>query len=154
MKIKILCIGKLKEKWLVQACEEYLKRLSRFAKVEVIEKPDAPDHYTAEKAKQLEAEALISALDKRDYVIFCDLHGKAYTSEAFSDFLMQSLERGQAQVTFVIAGSHGFAESVQHWAKGRVAFSAFTFTHQMTRVLLLEQLYRAFKIARGETYHK
>lgn len=138
----------------MEACQEYLKRLSRFAKVEVIEKPDAPDHYSMEKAKQLEAEALVASIDKKDYVIFCDLHGKAYSSEEFSDFVMKSLELGQSQIVFVIAGSHGFGEKVQALAKARVTFSKLTFTHQMTRVLLLEQLYRAFKIAKGENYHK
>lgn len=154
MKIKILCVGKLKEKWLVEASAEYEKRLSRFCKLEIVEKADAPDTWSKEKAMEVEAQSLLASIDKKDYVILCDLHGKAYDSVEFSASLMKSIEKSGAHLTFVIAGSHGFTEEIRHLAKEKISLSKLTFTHQMSRILLLEQIYRAFKISKGENYHK
>ncbi|MFC7440141.1 23S rRNA (pseudouridine(1915)-N(3))-methyltransferase RlmH [Laceyella putida] len=159
MRIQIITVGKLKEKYLKQACEEYLKRLTPYAKVEVVEvneeKGQDPVH-DAEVAliKQKEGERILKALSPDAFAIALAIEGKSLSSPAFAKRLEQLGTYGQSQVAFVIGGSYGIAPEVLKRADLLLSFSAMTFPHQLIRVFLLEQIYRAFKIIRGETYHK
>lgn len=154
MQIKLLCIGKIKERWLQQGIEEFQKRLSRYCTIEIVEKSDSSDSLPLEKALEDEAQQIHSVLAEKDFVILLDLQGKMLDSIAFAQKLPQYFERGGAQLTFVIGGSRGLASSLRARAQLQLCLSPMTFTHQMTRLLLLEQLYRAFKIQRNEPYHK
>lgn len=154
MKIRFLTVGKLKEKWLKDGFAEYRKRISRFAAVEVIEVPDVPDQQSAEAAVRQEGEALLRQWPADGMVVAVDLHGRAYDSEAFAVQLERWLEQGGSHLTFVIAGSNGFSPAVLARAGARISLSPLTFPHQLTRLILAEQVFRACKINRNETYHK
>ena len=159
MNIKIICIGKLKEQYLRDACNEYIKRISRFAAVDVRELseyrlPDNPSQAETEKAKAQESAAILNAISKNDYVYALDVGAKQLTSEAFSVNLTEKLSQGYSSIVFVIGGSNGYTDDVRKRADCRLGFSEMTFPHQLFRVMLLEQVYRAFKICAGEKYHK
>jgi 23S rRNA (pseudouridine1915-N3)-methyltransferase len=159
VKITILAVGKLKEKYLKDACAEYLKRLGPYAKVEVVEVPeekaDEPVH-EADVARVLEKEGerLLRHLPEGIYAITLEVEGKNLSSEAFAEKLDRLATYGQSRIAFVIGGSHGLSPAVRKRSDFRLSFSAMTFPHQLIRVFLLEQIYRACKINRGETYHK
>lgn len=154
MKIKIVCPGKIKEKWLSEGIAEYVKRLSKYAQLSIVEVPDSPDSFPVAKALEAEGKAILSKIRSDEYVWVMDLHGKLLTSEELSENLMEGLERGGANLTCVIGGSNGLAPEVTARADLRICLGKVTLTHQMTRLILLEQLYRAFKIAGNEKYHK
>lgn len=159
MKIKIYCIGKLKEKYFVDAQNEYLKRLERFAKVEIIEINDLPIPFNSslkeeEILKDKEFDLLLQKLDKSSYVIALDLNGKQYDSVKFSQKIDSLMSNSVANIAFLIGGSLGWSKKINEIAKEKLKLSEMTFTHQMTRVILLEQVYRSFKILKNETYHK
>ena len=159
MKIKVYCIGKLKEKYFVDAQNEYLKRLERFAKVEVVEINDLPIPLNSslkeeEIVKDKEFELLLQKLDKSSYVIALDLHGKQYDSVKFAEKIDSLMSNSITNISFIIGGSLGWSSKMNEVAKEKLKLSEMTFTHQMTRVILLEQIYRSFKILRNETYHK
>lgn len=159
MKIKIYCIGKLKEKYFLDAQKEYLKRLDRFAKVEIVELNDVPIPFNSslkeeEIVKEKEFDALLSRVDKNSYVIALDLDGKSYNSISFADRIENLMNNSITNISFIIGGSLGFSKRVNNLAKEKLKLSDMTFTHQMTRVILLEQIYRSFKILKNETYHK
>lgn len=159
MQINLLTVGKLKEKYWVGAVEEYSKRLSSYCKVNVIEVSDEPTPDNAspaqeEQIKKKEADKLLAKIGDRDYVIALVIEGKSITSEEFAAHLDKVAVQGFSTVTFVIGGSLGLHESVRKRANYGLSFSKFTFPHQMVRVILLEQVYRAFRIQRGEPYHK
>lgn len=159
MKIKIYCIGKLKEKYFLDAQKEYLKRLERFAKVEIVELNDVPIPFNSslkeeEIVKEKEFDALLSRVDKNSYVIALDLDGKSYNSISFADRIDNLMNNSITNISFIIGGSLGFSKRVNNLAKEKLKLSDMTFTHQMTRVILLEQIYRSFKILKNETYHK
>ncbi|WP_238546042.1 23S rRNA (pseudouridine(1915)-N(3))-methyltransferase RlmH [Tumebacillus flagellatus] len=159
MNINLLTVGKLKEKYWVGAVEEYKKRLSSYAKVTVVEIPDEPTPDNAspaqeEQIKRKEAEKLLSKVGERDYVIALAIEGKSLTSEEFAEHLDKMANQGYSTFTFVIGGSLGLHETVLQRANYKLSFSKFTFPHQMVRVVLLEQVYRAFRIQRGEPYHR
>ena len=155
MNIKIICIGKLKEKYWKDAEAEYLKRLSSYAKVEVIELKESRTDDIAE-----EGEAILSALGvsgngiKKDYVITLEIKGKEFTSEKLAEKIETLGLEGKSNIAFVIGGSNGLSKEVSEAADLKLSFSHFTFPHQMMRVILLEQIYRSFKIIRNEKYHK
>ena len=157
MRIKIICLGKLKEKYWREAEEEYLKRLQAFAKLEVIElKEESFDgKIPVEVIKSKEAEKIKSALDKiKDaYIIILDEHGKQFSSVAFSKHLFGMVGQGESEFVFVIGGPLGLDESILKMADLKLSFSSFTFTHQMIRVFLLEQIYRSAMIDGGRQYH-
>ena len=160
--VKIVAVGRLREKFWQEAEAEYRKRLgaytTRLEMVEVADEPTPDDASTAqeEAIRQREAERILSRLGEREYVIALDgSRGKAFTSAAFAGHLERlSAEEGRSALAFVIGGSLGLHGSVLERADLAVTFGAFTFPHQIMRVLLLEQVYRAFKIQRGEPYHK
>ena len=154
----IICVGKLREKYFTGAAEEYLKRLSRFGKFEIIELPDLPEPQNASAAQQMqimekEGENILSRIRQGDRVIAMCIDGPQYDSESFARHLAENEMKGGRQV-FVIGGSLGLSKAVIQRADEKISLSKMTFPHQLARVLLLEQIYRACKINAGERYHK
>ena len=159
MNIRIIAVGKLKERYWTDACAEYLKRMTVYAKVEVVEVAEekAPEQLSeAEGAriKEKEARGVLAAVRADDYVVALAVDGRARSSEELAGQLDLLGVRGKSSVVFVIGGSLGLAESVLARADEQLSFSRMTFPHQMMRVILLEQVYRAFRIMRGHAYHK
>lgn len=158
MKIKIYCIGKIKEQYLKDGINEYLKRISAYSNVEIVEVADSkvrdnPNASDIEKAINEEGERVLK-LVKTDYLIGLDLNKKEPTSEEFASFLQSKLVEGGSNVSFVIGGSYGLSDALKNRCNSSISLSKLTFLHQMTRLILLEQIYRAFKILNNETYHK
>lgn len=154
MKLRILAVGKMKEKWLQTAVAEYKKRLSRFVDLEIIEVADSPDNNSEQVAMRQEGDRLLAKIGPSDYVVLVDLHGKEDDSISFSQRVMNWQELSGGRLVLVIAGSQGFDPAVRERAQDAVCLSKLTFPHQLVRVLLLEQLFRAYKIANNENYHK
>ena len=159
MNISIITIGKLKEKYLKAGIDEYLKRLSSYAKIEVIEMPDekAPEELSPaemEQVKQKEGEKLLSKIYQDTYVIALAIDGKMKSSEELADSLDKLATYGKSKIAFVIGGSLGLSNEVLNRADEKLSFSKMTFPHQLMRLILVEQVYRAFRINRGEPYHK
>lgn len=159
MNIKILTVGKLKEKYFKLGIAEYVKRFGAYAKVTIIEVADekSPDHLTEteiDQVKKTEGERLLSKISADQYVIALAIKGKQLTSEAFAKQIADLTTYGHSNIAFVIGGSHGLSDDVLNRADFQLSFSAFTFPHQLMRLILVEQIYRAFKINRGEPYHK
>ena len=159
MKISVVCVGKLKEPYWRDAVNEYRKRIEGYAKVEIIEVNDLPTPEKASQAviediKNKEGRAILSKIKPGDFVISMDLNQKEYTSEEFSASLEKWLVRGGSEVSFLIGGSLGLSDECKKRADVSVSFGKFTYPHQLARVMLLEQLYRAFRIAHHEPYHK
>ena len=156
--IKIICVGKLKENYLKMAVDEYSKRLSKYCKLEIIEVPDEkiPDKLNnslENEIKSKEASNIMHHLKNDSYVIALDLNGKQYTSEEFSAEI-QSISMNSSNITFIIGGSLGFSSNILNICDKIICFSKMTFPHQLIRVFLLEQIFRGFKIANKETYHR
>lgn len=149
MNISIICVGKLKERYWQDAAAEYLKRLNRFAKVEIIELSESKTDDIGE-----ESAAIISHIPKASFVVALDVLGKSLSSEGLADLISEKAVSGISHISFIIGGSNGFNDEVRKTADLRLSFSSFTFPHQLMRVILLEQIYRAFKINAGEKYHK
>ncbi len=159
MKITIIGVGRLKEKYWQAALEEYSKRLSKYVKLEIIEVSDekAPETLSAAEAeivKKNEGQRILKNIKDGAYVIVLAINGKKMTSEAFSDFINERMVRGAGHIVFVIGGSLGLSDEVLNAADYKLSFSDMTFPHQMMRVILLEQFYRAMKIMKNEPYHK
>jgi 23S rRNA (pseudouridine1915-N3)-methyltransferase len=159
MKIRILTIGKIKEVYLKSGIDEYLKRLKPYTQIEIVEVmdepiPDNPNSGEIEIAKNKEGQKLLKYLKSTDYVISLDLDKKQLKSEEFAGFLEEKFIKGNSQINFLIGGSYGLSDELKQRANDSISLSKMTFTHQMTRLILLEQIYRAFKINRHETYHK
>lgn len=150
----ILTVGKLKERYWREAEEEYRKRLLAHASCLVEAVQDEPDQGAAERIRETEAGRLLAKLRERDHVIALDSRGKKMTSQHFSEYLGLMSARGYGRYVFVIGGSRGLAPSVLERADLTLSFSDFTFPHQLMRVILLEQIYRAFRIQTGAPYHK
>jgi 23S rRNA (pseudouridine1915-N3)-methyltransferase len=153
IKVKIICVGKIKDSYLDAGIKEYLKRLTSYAKVELIEVKDEKID-NEDKVKEIEGKRIIDKLDKDYYNIFLDLHGKQMSSEKLALHIQTLVDRGIGNLCFVIAGSLGYSKEVLEYANFRLSLSEMTFTHQMTRLLVLEQIYRVFKINNNEIYHK
>jgi 23S rRNA (pseudouridine1915-N3)-methyltransferase len=159
MKIEVIAVGKLKEKYLQQACSEYLKRLKPYAKVEVIEVAEekAVDPVHEAEIEQIltkEGERIMRHLSPDAYTIALAIEGKALSSPAFAEKIDRLATYGKSHLHFIIGGSYGLSPQVIASADLSLSFSSMTFPHQLIRLFLLEQIYRAFKINRGETYHK
>ena len=159
MKITVLAVGKLKEKYWKQAIAEYQKRLGAYTKIEIIEVPDekAPENMRdkeIEQVKQKEGQRLLVKVKPQSIVITLEIKGNMLTSEGLAKNLQQRMIQGQSDFTFIIGGSNGLHQDVLDRSNYALSFSKMTFPHQMMRVILLEQVYRAFKIMRGEAYHK
>ena len=156
--INIICTGKIKEKYLKDAIDEYSKRLSKFCKLNILELPDKkiPDKSNSSienEIKNIESENVINHIKKDTYVICLDLKGKQFSSEEFAQDI-QDISMLHSNITFIIGGSLGMSEKLLNLANQKICFSKMTFPHQLIRVFLLEQIYRAFKIINGENYHK
>lgn len=159
MKINVIAIGKLKERYWEDAIREYAKRLSAYCTLEIIalkESPVGSNPSEAEEAAAIREEGreILGRIKREDYVISLEIKGKVLDSEELAWNLERLAISGRSTVDFVIGGSMGLSEEVSQRADLRLSFSAMTFPHQMMRVILLEQIYRSFKIIRGETYHK
>ncbi len=156
--IKIVCVGKLKESYLKSAVEEYSKRLSKYCKLDIVEVadekiPDRLNESIEQEIKAKECDNIFRHLKTDSYIIALDLHGKEYTSEEFSQKL-DNVSMLSSNITFVIGGSLGFNKTLLDYCQEKICFSKMTFPHQLIRVFLLEQIFRAFKISNGETYHR
>lgn len=158
MKIDIIAVGKLKEAYLKDAQKEYQKRLSRFCKLDIIEvdeeKPEGSLPVHDEKVKQKEGERIKKYLSSKPYTIVLDVNGKELNSIDFSNLLSNLFLEGKSDIAFIIGGSTGLDEQISKTADYRFSMSRLTFPHQLARIILLEQLYRSYKIINGETYHK
>ncbi|WP_279081201.1 23S rRNA (pseudouridine(1915)-N(3))-methyltransferase RlmH [Lactobacillus apis] len=159
MNIKIVCVGKLKEKYFKDAIAEYQKRLSRFAKIEIVQVPDekAPEKLSEaqqEQVKELEGDRILSKIKEREYVYVTAIKGKERTSEDFAKELSDLALYGHSDITFVIGGSLGTSQAVNNRADDLISFGKLTLPHQLMRVVLIEQIYRGFMINNGSPYHK
>ena len=153
MKLRIAAVGRLKEPHWRAACDEYLKRLRPYATVEVIEVADRDISHDAAKAVAAEGADLLKAIPERSYVVALDLSGPQMTSTALAEHLAELLVRRRSDLTFVVGGCAGLAPDVVARADERLSLSKMTLPHQLARVVLLEQVYRAFRIMRNEPYH-
>ena len=159
MKIKIYAIGKIKEQYLKSGVEEYVTRIKPYCQIEIIEFNDEsiaenPHPSEIKKAIDLEGGKVIKLLKPNDYLIGLDLNKKELNSVEFAEFLEKKFIIGGSQISFVIGGSYGLSDELKNRCNDSISLSKMTFLHQMTRLILLEQIYRAFKISRNETYHK
>lgn len=159
MNIKIVCIGKLKEKYFKDGIAEYVKRMSRFAKVKIVQVPDekAPEKLSPaemEQVKEIEGKRILDKIKDKEYVYVTAIKGNERTSEAFAKELSDLTTYGHSDITFVIGGSLGTSDAVNKRADDLISFGKFTMPHQLMRLVLIEQIYRAFMINSGSPYHK
>lgn len=150
--IKIITVGSIKEKYLKDAIEEYQKRLKKYTDLEIIEIKDE-GLLPAKQAMEKEAEKIKKHINEKEYIITLEIEGKKLTSEELSKKI-EDIMIINSNITFIIGGSYGIDKSIKEKAKYHLSFSKMTFPHQLFRVLLLEQIYRAFKIMNNESYHK
>ena len=159
MKIKVVTVGKLKEKYLKDGIAEYSKRISRFAKLEMIEladekTPDRASESENQKILEIEGQRILSKVGDRDFVIALAIEGRTFSSEEFSKQLEEASIKGFSTLTFIIGGSLGLAQDVKKRVNLSVSFGRLTLPHQLMRLVLVEQIYRAFTIQHGSPYHK
>ena len=159
MKITIIAVGKIKEKYFTQAIEEYVKRLSRYCKLDIIQLQDekTPDEASPREEQQIkerEGERILRALPDDAFAIAQAIEGKSFDSPGLARHLQQLMTGGKSHIAFIIGGSLGLSEQVLKRANEKLSFSAMTFPHQLMRVILLEQIYRSFRIINHEPYHK
>ncbi len=159
MKITILCVGKIKEAFYRDALSEYMKRMSKYAKMEIIEvsdekTPDKISDVQKEQILQKEAERMLDKLDRDSLIVTLEIKGKSFTSEGFADYIQKAGVKGVSHITFIIGGSLGLHPSITSLSNQALSFSDMTFPHQLMRVILLEQIYRAHRIMSNEPYHK
>lgn len=159
IRIKIIAIGRLKEKYLREASAEYEKRLSAFCRLEVTELeperlPDDPKPARIAAALEAEAERIIKAIPRGAFTVPLCIEGRQLSSEELSETLDSAAVGGESCICFIIGGSYGMSDRVKRLADLKLSMSKMTFPHQLARIMLLEQLYRAFKISRGGAYHK
>lgn len=150
--IKIICVGKIKEKFYKEALEEYQKRLSKYTKLNIIEVEDI-NLDNEELIKQKESEQILKHIDKKDYIITLEIEGKQLSSIELSKKI-EELETLNPNIIFIIGGSYGLDNKIKNISNYKLSFSKLTFPHQLFRVILLEQIYRAYKIKNNESYHK
>lgn len=158
LNINIICIGKIKEQYLKSAIEEYSKRLSRYCKLNILELPDEkiPDKLNnnlSNEIKTKECNNIINHLKKDSYIIALDLTGNELSSEEFSKTI-ENISMENSSITFIIGGSLGLTKELLNKCNKKICFSKMTFPHQLIRIFLLEQIFRAFKISNNETYHR
>ncbi len=159
MRVSIVCTGKLKERYLRDAAEEYKKRISRYAELDLLETPDEPVPERYSEAQRIQAvsregERMLKDIGPREYVVALSITGKRHTSESFAKSMEAWMAGGFTRIAFVIGGSLGLSPAVLSRADAELSLSDLTFPHQLARIVLLEQIYRAFKIISNEPYHK
>ena len=150
--IKIICVGKIKEKYLEDAISEYKKRISKYHSLEIIELPDEGIN-DIKVALKKEKEKILKVLNPKDYIITLEIEGKEESSVEFAKRL-DNLFIENSNITFIIGGSYGIDDEIKNMSNHKLSFSKMTFPHQLFRLILLEQIYRAFKINNNEEYHK
>ncbi|MEG3658172.1 23S rRNA (pseudouridine(1915)-N(3))-methyltransferase RlmH [Arenibacter palladensis] len=155
MTIKLLVLGKTDSTQLTQLIEEYQNRLKHYIKFELEIIPDIKNtkNLSEKQQKEKEGEAILNKLNPTDLLILLDENGKQKTSVEFSEFLQKKMNSGLKQLVFVIGGPYGFSDAVYQKSQGKISLSKMTFSHQMVRLFMVEQLYRAFTILRNEPYH-
>lgn len=159
MNIKIISVGKLKEKYLIQGSNEYVKRLKAYGKIELIEVPDekAPENLSEAQMRQVkekEGERILAKIKDHEFVYTLAIQGENPTSEAFAKQIDQLGIQGKSQLVFVIGGSLGLSDDVMQRSNAQISFGKMTYPHQLMRLILVEQIYRAFRINTGAPYHK
>ena len=156
MKIKIIALGKIKEKFLKDGIDEFLKRMTPYAPVEIVEiQPvEIKDENLIERALDEEAESILSRIKPHDFVITMEIGGRQFSSEEFAAKIEDLTNEGFGEIVFVIGSSCGISKKVSARANLKMSMSRMTFLHQFARLILVEQIYRAFKIIKGEKYHK
>lgn len=156
MKIKIIALGKIKEKFLTEGINEFLKRLTPYTSMEIIElNPiEIKDENLTDRILEQEGEKILALIKPNSYVITLEIHGANFSSEKFAQKLDEITNQGYNEVVFIIGSSCGISQAVSKRADFKLSLSKMTFLHQFARLLLVEQIYRAFKIQKGETYHK
>ena len=159
MNIKIISVGKLKEKYLIQGIQEYVKRLGAYAKMDLIEVADEKATENLSEAemrlvKEKEGERILTKIKEQEYVFALAINGKNPSSEEFAKTINQLGIQGKSQLVFVIGGSLGLSDTVLKRSNAQISFGKMTYPHQLMRLILVEQIYRAFKIMKNETYHK
>ena len=156
MNIKIIAVGKIKEQYLKDAIKEYEKRLMSFCSFSVVEviAEQINDESLCEKYKEIEADRILQNIKQNSYIITLEIKGKSFSSEAFAQKIKDISNEGINDVVFIIGGANGLHKKVSDIANLKISFSQMTFTHQMIRLLLIEQIYRAFKINANEPYHR
>ena len=159
IKVSIISVGKIKEKYIQLGIDEFSKRLKRFCSLELIELRDEPIYDKAsekelEIIRKKEAEQIISKISRDSFIITMDIEGKSFSSEELATQIKNTVTYGKSHITFIIGGSVGLAHEIKKSADLRLSFSKMTFPHQLFKLILLEQLYRCFKINSNESYHK
>lgn len=156
MNIKIIALGKIKEKFLKEGIDEFLKRLKPYASIEILELPaiEIKDENLTQKVLEQEGEKILSHVKPQAYVITMEINGKMFSSEEFAQMINELTYEGIGEIVFIIGSSCGIAPIVSDRANLKMSMSKMTFLHQFARLILIEQIYRAFKIIKGETYHK
>jgi len=159
MKITLITVGKLKEKYWVQAVDEYKKRISKYAKIELVEVADEKEPNNAsekdiEQIKNKEAKRILSKIKDTQHVVTLEIHGKTYTSEKLAAEYQRWMNTGKSDVVYVIGGSNGLGEAVKKRSDQEISFGTLTYPHQMMKVMLMEQIFRVNKILRNEAYHR
>lgn len=154
MKVTIICVGSIKEQYLKDAIGEYSKRISKYTTLEIIELKDESNKMDEASIKKIEGERIIAKIPQNSYVIMCDLGGKLLSSEELSQKISEVYTYNSSNICFLIGGSLGFSKEVYSKVDFKLCFSKMTFPHQLMRVILLEQIYRGFKIINNESYHK
>ena len=159
IKIKIITLGKLKEKYLRDASQEYLKRISAYAKTELVEiepvkLPDDPSKTQIENALEAEARLIMKKIDDRAFVTAMCIEGKQISSEELCETVFEKVNAGVGTLIFIIGSSYGLHDEIKRRADLKLSFSKMTFPHQLFRIMLFEQIYRSFKINEGSKYHK
>ncbi len=156
MNIKIIAVGKIKEQYLKDAIKEYEKRLMSFCSFSILEvvAEQINDESLCEKYKEIEADRILQNIKQNSYIITLEIKGKSFSSEAFAQKIKDISNEGINDVVFIIGGANGLHKKVSDIANLKISFSQMTFTHQMIRLLLIEQIYRAFKINANEPYHR
>jgi len=150
--IKILCVGKIKEKFFKEAINEYLKRISKYSKIEIVEVEDI-DLNNKELNLEKEKNNLLKYINDKDYIVTLEIEGKQMDSVEFSETIDKTLIN-YPNITFIIGGSYGIHNDIKDKSNLKLSFSKMTFPHQLFRIILLEQIYRGFKIMKNESYHK
>ena len=155
VKIKVICIGKTGENFLIEGEKEYLQRLKHYIPFEKVEIPDLKNakNLSEEQIKIQEGKEILAKVEVGDHLFLLDENGKEFTSENFADFLQSRFNMGGKTIVFVIGGAFGFSQEMYERANAKIALSKMTFSHQMIRMLFFEQVYRAMTILKGEPYH-
>ncbi len=155
MKVKIICIGKTGKSFLIEGENEYLNRLKHYLTIEKIEIPDLKNakNLSQDQIKTAEGLEILKKTEQGEVIFLLDEKGKTYSSEKFAEFLQNRFNIGGKTLTFVIGGAYGFSDQLYSAATGKLSLSHMTFSHQMVRMIFLEQIYRAMTILKGEPYH-